>query len=52
MQKAAEAFTLYPDDDTIFSLYRILTYGQQRIIEGEQLYKQQLNYTKENFSSS
>ena len=40
MQKAAEAFALYPDDDTIFSLYRILTYGQQRIIEGEQLYKQ------------
>ena len=40
MEKAAEAFALYPDDDTIFSLYRILTYGQQRIIEGEQLYKQ------------
>ena len=40
MEKAAEAVALYPDDDTIFSLYRILTYGQQRIIEGEQLYKQ------------
>ena len=40
MEKAAEAYALYPDDDTIFTLYRILTYGQQRIVEGEQFYKQ------------
>ena len=40
MEKAAEAYALYPDDETIFTLYRILTYGQQRIVEGEQFYKQ------------
>ena len=40
MSKAAEAFKLFPQDDTIFSLYRILTYGQQRVVQAEQLYKQ------------
>ena len=40
MQKAAEAYSLYPSDDNIFMLYRVLTYGQQRIVEAEQLYKQ------------
>ena len=37
MEKAAEAYKLFPNDETIFSLYRILTYGQQRMVEAEQL---------------
>ena len=40
MSKAAEAFKLFPQDDIIFSLYRVLTYGQQRVVQAEQLYKQ------------
>ena len=40
MEKAAKAYSLFPEDDIIFSLYRILTYGQKRISEGEQLYQQ------------
>ena len=30
MSKASEAYKLFPDDQTIFTLYRILTYGQQK----------------------
>ena len=37
MDKAATAYQLYPKDETIFSLYRMLTYGQQRMVEAEQL---------------
>ena len=37
MEKAAQAYNLYPTDETIFTLYRILTYGQQRIVQAEQL---------------
>ena len=40
MQKASEAYKYFPNDETIFSLYRILTYGQQRIIEAEELNNQ------------
>ncbi|MGB2475915.1 MAG: O-antigen ligase family protein [Flavobacteriaceae bacterium] len=40
MEKAAEAYRLFPKDETVFLLYRILTYGQPRIIEAEQKYKQ------------
>ena len=39
MQKAAEAYALYPKDEAIFTLYRMLTYGQQRLIEAEQVYQ-------------
>ena len=39
MDKASEAFELYPLDKDIFNLYRILTYGQQRVVQAEQLYK-------------
>ena len=35
MDKAASAYQLFPKDETIFSLYRMLTYGQQRMIEAE-----------------
>jgi tetratricopeptide (TPR) repeat protein len=40
MNKAYEAFKLYPKSDKIFNLYRIMTYGQKRMVEAEQLYKQ------------
>jgi len=40
MGKAAEAFNLFPQDETIFSLYRVLTYGQQRVVQAQQIYKQ------------
>ena len=40
MDKAALAYQLYPNDETIFSLYRLLTYGQQRMVEAENLSNQ------------
>ena len=43
MDKAAEAYQLFPQDETIFSLYRILTYGQQRMVEAESLNQQASN---------
>ena len=39
MDKASKAFKLYPLDKDIFNLYRILTYGQQRVVQAQQLYK-------------
>jgi O-antigen ligase len=39
MDKASKAFKQYPLDKDIFNLYRILTYGQQRVVQAEQLYK-------------
>ena len=53
MSKAAEAFKLFPQDDTIFSLYRILTYGQQRVVQAEQLYKQGIElYNAKDFGAA
>lgn len=40
MQKGAEAYKLYPTDETIFALYRMLTYGQQRMVEAEKIYQE------------
>ena len=40
MDKAASAYQLFPQDETIFSLYRMLTYGQQRMVEAENLNNQ------------
>ena len=37
MQKGAEAFNLYRDNESIFTLYKILTYGQSRMMEAEKL---------------
>lgn len=37
MDKAATAYQMYPKDETIFSLYRMLTYGQQRMVKAEQI---------------
>ena len=39
MDKSLEAFKLYPLDKDIFNLYRILTYGQKRVVQAQQLYK-------------
>ena len=39
MSKAAEAFKLFPEDKIIFQLYRIMTYGQERVVKAEQLYQ-------------
>ena len=53
MSKAAKAFKLFPQDDTIFSLYRILTYGQQRVVQAEQLYKQGIElYNAKDFNAA
>tara|TARA_B100001057_G_scaffold500673_1_gene617056 strand:- start:3506 stop:5845 length:2340 start_codon:yes stop_codon:yes gene_type:complete len=40
MAKAQEAFNMYPNDDNIFQLYRILTYGQERITKADNLSKE------------
>ena len=37
MEKASVAYSLFPNDDTIFAFYRMLTYGQQRMLEAEQI---------------
>lgn len=53
MEKAAEAYRLYPEDETIFLLYRILTYGQPRIAEAEQLYKKATEeYNQKQFANA
>ena len=53
MSKAAEAYALYPTDETIFTLYRILTYGQQRMVQAEQLSQQASKfYNEQNYLES
>ena len=50
MEKASEAYKLFPNDETIFTLYRILTYGQPRILEAEKLYKEGVTlYNTQNY---
>ena len=53
MDKAAEAYALYPTDENIFTLYRILTYGQQRMVQAEQLSQQATKfYNEQNYLES
>ncbi|MDB4016288.1 O-antigen ligase family protein [Flavobacteriaceae bacterium] len=53
MSRAAEAFKLFPQDDKIFTLYRILTYGQQRVVQAEQLYNQGIElYNAKDFNAA
>ena len=53
MDKAAEAYALYPTDENIFTLYRILTYGQQRMVQAEQLSQQATKfYDEQNYLES
>ena len=53
MDKAASAYQLFPQDETIFSLYRMLTYGQQRMVEAENLNQQASNlYNNKEFEAA
>ena len=53
MDKAALAYNLFPQDETIFSLYRMLTYGQQRMVEAESLNQQASNlYNNKEFEAA
>ena len=40
LQKAEEAFKLFPDDDDFFELYRILSYGQQKVLQAKTFYNE------------
>tara|TARA_B100000767_G_scaffold190706_1_gene177993 strand:+ start:425 stop:2761 length:2337 start_codon:yes stop_codon:yes gene_type:complete len=46
MAKSSEGFTLYPEDDQIFALYRMMTYGQQRTIQASELSKKGMELYK------
>jgi tetratricopeptide (TPR) repeat protein len=53
MEQAAKAYALFPEDENIFLLYRILTYGQGRIAQAEQIYTQANEaYTARNFEQA
>lgn len=53
MEKAAQAYNLFPNDGTIFILYRVLTYGQQRLVQAEQLSSQATQfYEEKNYEES
>ena len=53
MEKAREGYNLFPQDDTIYTLYRILTYGQQRVLEAERLSnKGTQSYSDRDFENS
>ncbi len=43
MAKAQEAFNMYPTNENIFQLYRILTYGQERLTQAAQLVQEGKN---------
>ena len=44
MEQASKAYALFPDDETIFLLYRILTYGQAAVNEAEKAHTQGLEF--------
>ena len=53
MSKASEGFALYPEDEKIFYLYRIMTYGQKRCTEAGDLYKKGMErYNNLNFEEA
>ncbi|MDA9886170.1 O-antigen ligase family protein [Flavobacteriaceae bacterium] len=53
MDQAAKAYALFPEDETFFLLYRILTYGQPRIVEAEQIFtKANEAYTARDFNQA
>ena len=53
LQKAEEAFRLYPSDDQFFELYRIFTYGQQNIAQAKVFYKEATElYGQKKFSEA
>ena len=53
MSKAAEAFKLFPQNDIIFQLYRMMTYGQERVGKAQQLYQNANKlYNERNFDEA
>ncbi len=53
MSKAAEAFKLFPQNDVIFQLYRMMTYGQERVGKAQQLYQNANKlYNERNFDEA
>lgn len=53
MSKAYEGFTLYPEDNKIFELYRFMTYGQKRSIQAAELSKKGMKlYNNLNFEAA
>ena len=53
LQKAEEAFKLYPNDGQFFELYRIFTYGQQNIVQAKAFYKEATElYGQKKFSEA
>ena len=46
MQQAANAFNLFSDNQSIFTLYKILTYGQARMIQAEKLGREAVEFYK------
>jgi len=48
-----EGFALYPEDDQIFGLYRMMTYGQKRLIQASELSQKGMElYEKSNFDAA
>jgi len=53
MSKASEGFALYPEDNQIFALYRMMTYGQKRSIQAAELSKKGMElYNNLNFEAA
>ena len=53
MSKAAEAFKLFPQDDIIFQLYRMMTYGQERVVKAQQLHQNSnILYNERNYDEA
>jgi O-antigen ligase len=53
MSKASEGFALYPEDDQIFALYRMMTIGQKRSIQAAELSKKGMElYNNLNFEAA
>ena len=53
MSKAAEAFKLFPQDDIIFQLYRMMTYGQERVVKAQQLHQNaNILYNERNYDEA
>ena len=53
MSKANEGFALYPENDQIFELYRLMTYGQKRCIDAAEISKKGMEqYNNSNFEAA
>tara|TARA_B110000238_G_scaffold9272_1_gene9403 strand:- start:64 stop:2397 length:2334 start_codon:yes stop_codon:yes gene_type:complete len=53
MKKGSEGFALYPEDNDIFALYRMMTYGQSRCVQAAELSKKGMElYNNLNFEEA